>query len=88
MNTVITENTTLETQAKNSLFLNENEVELTKVDDTDFAMWLVETGNNSVNALVAIRLYLQQKLGFIVGLNKISLTVYLELRKTFKILSN
>jgi len=67
----------------NSLFLNNNNVELTKVSNKSFSRWLLQQNRSFKNSTQAIKEYLHTK-DFIVGINKISLTTYKSMQNSFK----
>jgi hypothetical protein len=72
--------------ANQSLFLNNDNIETTNIDLSDFAQWLLDCKYNFVNATQGIKNYLISK-GFIIGLNKITLTKYLQMKKAYNIIT-
>ncbi len=83
MDTTTTENNILDTLENNSIFLNNKDVDLTKISVKAFSRWLLQQDDSFKNSLVAIKRFLTENYTFIIGVNKISLTDYINLKDSF-----
>lgn len=69
----------------NSLFINDQAVTLTQVNIEDFKQWLTDnTDRRFKTPTQAIKSFLSECKGFVLGMNKISLTAYIGLKKVYE----